>query len=847
MTDNEAKQLCLELLRADYEEDVIAILRRENLWDDRNLWRLYGDKEGNYSQVGNQSSLSEAALVEKVINCIDSRLMCACLLKGIHPESDEAPKSMRDAVAVFFENKHSQSGEAGTLIDWDSKRRGEHSNFITVAATGDRSGRGRTETKNMCITIVDQGEGQSANRLPRTILSLNAKNKQRIRFVQGKFNMGGSGALRFCGDTGLQLVISRRHPGLANKERNDDPSVDKWAFTVVRREEPSNKSGEPIHSEFTYLAPMDNGVKNRKGEVLSFTSDTLPIMPESNDAYAREVEWGTAIKLYEFETKGAHVLRKGGLLAALERLMPEIALPVRLHECREGFTGHRRSFDTVLSGLVVRLEDGGGDNLEPGFPLSTQLRVSGMNMSAKIFAFKEHRADTYIKDEGVILAINGQAHGSIPKTMFNRKDVGLPRLKDSLLVLVDCSSLNVRQREDLFMTSRDRMSELQIRKSIEEGIRLLLRENSDLKRLQLERREQDTKSKLSDEKPLENVLREVFKSSPTLETLFLKGQRLAKPFDQSGGTGSESQGGEKPGKGTWTGKRHPTYFKFDRVDYGEEYKHNCELGRRCRIKFETDVENGYFDRPKEEVVFKLELSDKQMTNPDYTMNLKDGTASLNLALPVEAKEGDSISLEATVHDSVILKSFENSILLNVVKRQEHSQGSKKSRDRRQGSGSGKSKSMLGISLPKVISVRENDDQWKRHNFDNDTACHVISEADGDGGDIEHVFYINMSNTSLLTEMKYLKKRSRSQENSHSLLEAKFKYGNVLLGLAMLHTKNEDDNGEGEDTTIQEKIRIFTAAVAPVLIPMINQLSGLNEEDIEAFDASSEDSEIQSDE
>ena len=397
MKNDDIKKLCLSLLRADHEKDVVAILKKHNLWDDRSLWRLYGDKEGNFAQAGNQASLAEAALVEKVVNCVDSRLMCECLLQGINPESDQAPSSVRDAVATFFEGRRSKADEAGTLINWDKVKRTEQSRFITIAATGDKPTRGRT-TKKMCLTIVDQGEGQSANRLPRTILSLNEKNKQRIRFVQGKFNMGGSGALRFCGDLGLQLVVSRRHPKLAEHERDTDLTADKWAFAIVRREEPSNMCGEPVHSEFTYLAPLGADVSERKGEVLSFESDTLPLMPEYDDAYVRLVEHGTAIKLYEFETRvgQSSVVMPDGLLYALERLLPEIALPIRLHECR-GYKGVKeRSFDTPLAGLVVRLEDGRGDNLEPGFPLSVQLRAAGMDMTAKIFAFKEDKAATYL-------------------------------------------------------------------------------------------------------------------------------------------------------------------------------------------------------------------------------------------------------------------------------------------------------------------------------------------------------------------------------------------------------------------------------------------------------------------
>ena len=57
----------MDLLGSDSEDEVIALLKNAGLWEDSNLWRLYGDKEGNFAQAGNQQALPEAALVEKLV------------------------------------------------------------------------------------------------------------------------------------------------------------------------------------------------------------------------------------------------------------------------------------------------------------------------------------------------------------------------------------------------------------------------------------------------------------------------------------------------------------------------------------------------------------------------------------------------------------------------------------------------------------------------------------------------------------------------------------------------------------------------------------------------------------
>ena len=102
MTNDEAKNLCLTLLHADSEEQVIRILSENSLWEKEEYWRYYGDEEDNFSTTGNQQSRPEAALVEKVVNSVDAMLMGKCWLSGISPEDSAAPKSIYEAVALYF-------------------------------------------------------------------------------------------------------------------------------------------------------------------------------------------------------------------------------------------------------------------------------------------------------------------------------------------------------------------------------------------------------------------------------------------------------------------------------------------------------------------------------------------------------------------------------------------------------------------------------------------------------------------------------------------------------------------------------------------------------------------------
>jgi len=118
MTNSQIRQLAVDLLKADTEQEVIAILKRAGFWDDPRVWRLYGDSDGNYAIIGNQQSRPEAALVEKVVNSVDARLMNECLVRGIDPTSQQAPSSIRHAVSLFFENRQLEGEIGGTVEGW---------------------------------------------------------------------------------------------------------------------------------------------------------------------------------------------------------------------------------------------------------------------------------------------------------------------------------------------------------------------------------------------------------------------------------------------------------------------------------------------------------------------------------------------------------------------------------------------------------------------------------------------------------------------------------------------------------------------------------------------------------
>lgn len=830
MTNEQLKQLCLSLLRADSEDEVVRILTDAGLWENRDLWRLYGDRDGNFATIGNQQSRPDAALVEKIVNSVDARLMNACLFSGGDPSSCAAPQSIRQAVARYFEAQDRGGELGGTLQRWSSKQRTDEAQNITLAATGSK--------RRPCLTLVDTGEGQTPAKMSETFLSLDRDNKLRIPFVQGKFNMGGTGVLKFCGRHALQLIITRRNPAIRAAMEDDDPTGDYWGFTIVRRERPRSEAGAVRNSVYTYLAPVRADQDPRHGQPLQFKAHALPLMPKHNEAYVRDLQWGSAIKLYDYDMKGfsSHILMKDGLLYRLEILLPEIALPVSLHECRDFRGKTEASFVTTLAGLTVRLEEGKGGNLEPGFPSSVPFAVNGEHMTAKIYAFKKKRAETYRTNEGVIFTINGQTHGYIPKTIFQRKAVKMGRLADSILVAIDCSPISVDAREDLFMNSRDRLSAGELRKAVESQLEEILHKHPGLRKLGDDRRNQEIADRLEDSKPLEDVLGSILKSSPSLASLFLLGTRLSQPHRRRpGDPDTNGHGGVDEGIGPFVGKRHPTYFRFRKKKDGEVLERNCEVGRRCRLTFETDVENEYFSRPEQPGKYHAEVVDGSELAVNHSLTLHDGFAHWSVEVPEEIAIGDKIVLQCQVSDEVIGDGFINIAKLTVKPQSSTNGGGGEAEQSRKGSGSKPGADQpTGLQMPRIEKVREG--QWEEHEFDKFSACKVIADAIERDGEEQtaYTFYINVDNICLRTDMK-------QSRNDPSLVEAKFIYGNVLVGLALLqdsieahkHRESEGDSARenGEDTPIEDIIDRTTRALAPFILPMIDYLGALTTDDV----------------
>ena len=471
-------------------------------------------------------------------------------------------------------------------------------------------------------------------------------------------------------------------------------------------------------------------------------------------------------------------------------LLPRIGLPIRFYERRE-YSGH--SFEATMSGLNVRLSEDTRDNLEDNFPISSQFSVDGQIFKYSIYVFKENSSDKFRKNEGVIFSINGQSQGFFSTSFFKRNSIRLDYIADSILVMVDCSDINKMVREDLFMNSRDRLTEGDLRGLIESELEEILGANKGLKKINNIRRQKMAREKVEDSKPLKEVLEKIINKSPSLQALFKTGGDFSNPFMPT------DLGVEE----LYIGKDYPSYFRLLKGEAEKE----CHINQRFRVQFETDVIDDYFYRERYPGKFLLKINGED--NNGYTLNPWKGIYTLNVSVPSNLEIGDIVVGEVTVSGELQTDDFKIEFLRKVISESHSGTGVK---------GKRKNRDKDGFALPNIYEIYEDD--WKQCSFNEFSGLDVKS--DGNNG---FDYYVNMDNKYLLHEIK-----NQNQEHKSSLMKSKYKFSLVLIGMALLKDRELFESTgifKSGDNDYGKLINHVTSSLSPIIIPMIDSLSKLD--------------------
>ncbi|OFX31056.1 MAG: hypothetical protein A2X08_18320 [Bacteroidetes bacterium GWA2_32_17] len=737
----------MTLLKCESEEEVIKVLKKLDYWNNRECWTPYGQISNNRGVVSNQQSSPVAALVEKLVNSIDAILVSECFRKKIDPVSNAAPSNMNQAIELLLGIK------GGSIANIDSRSRTPYAERIQLITTG-------TKTEPNYL-IIDDGEGQNPKDFPNTFLSLLRENKTKIPFVQGKFNMGGTGVFQFSGKNSFQLIISKRQIDLPNADN-------KWGFTIVRRIEP--EANQP-YSSYVYLAPNK--------EILSFDEEFILVNPGQYPyLYSESLVYGTCIKLWNYKLQGSlKSLSTLNLRWELEKFLPDPAIPIRVKERRSGFRAH--TFETTMSGLLSVISDG-PDKIETGLDTGTPLNIPNVgNVQLRVVLFKEE-SNVERMPAGVFFIVNGQLHGELDEHYVSRK-TKMDYIAGSLVVLADCTTLPSRVREDLFLASRDRMRLCDEKTALEEAIIEYIKEHPGLKEINIRRR-QARMTKGSEEETLK-IIQNLVRSDPTLANLFGKGKDINIPI------------GKLPEPIPYEGKKFPTFFRIINEPKDGLIK-KCPKNRTTKIEFETDAINDYFSRGNDAGRISI------IGTPSLkSLHLWNGKATVRFSIPDSCQVGDKYNIETEVSDISRAIPFKSNFIIEVIP-----EVIEKEPPEPHIKQSGK------IAIPDIKDVYRND--WLKYGFDEKTAIDIKYNEKG-----EFDWYINMDNIYLINEI------GRRRDINPDNLRYIFKYGLFFLLVGMIfQLQTENEKKEGDEEINFDIIKDSAKGLAVTLIPVLLQIT-----------------------
>lgn len=572
------KNLFLEIYSAKDEAELQDVINRHpKLFSDHNNWKPLGENKSNFSVVKNQQSNPIAALIEKATNSIDAILTRRCLEEGIDPKSSDAPQTMSEAIEQFFPDRN-----------WDLRdMRKSQAEEIQIIADGRGPMPKQGRRYDTSIIIYDNGEGQRPEKFEDTFLSLMKGNKNDIQFVQGKYNMGGSGAVVFCGKKRYQLIASKRYNG------------GEFGFTLVREHE-KTESDHAKETWFEYFIP--------NGKIPSFPIDSLDLGLEN-----RRFTTGTIIKMYSYQLPSGYSGFAQDMNQSVNEYLFNPALPILTKDTKERYPNNNVLVNDLF-GLQFRLNNEEKKYLENNGVFTETFADDrmGEDINVSCYVFKNRIGDRSIKktkkiiqdryfknNMSVVFSLNGQVHGHYTSEFITRS-LKMNLLKNHLLIHVDCTNMDYDFRKELFMASRDRLKDGEetqyLRKFLSDK---LSRPNGRLTKINKNRRsaaDVDTSS------TTKNLIKNLSQSMPMdseMMKLLNQAFKIDAKKDKPKKGSNKRKHKEQVEKEPFNPERFPTFFSAKLGEKDGKKMAKIPLGGEKTIKFETDVEDEYFTRNSE--------------------------------------------------------------------------------------------------------------------------------------------------------------------------------------------------------------------------------------------------------
>jgi hypothetical protein len=800
MDEKLSRRLALALIKAESAADVHAVLADDEAkyyFDNSANWTPYGNREKNWDTVGNQQTNPVGALVELIINGEDAILLRKAKEAGItDPRTGHAPRSMVEAVKRFF--PHVNEGKIQKLSPAQRTTLAEECIRIGIRRSA------RTNSRYPSYVVIDTGCGQKPDDFAKTFLSLGEKNKEGIPFVQGKFNMGSTGCLRFCTrsdirDGHFKLIMSRA------------PGSEYWGWTVVKVRAAANGEQLPVA---VYFSPGRDIPRFRADHVSAFGHDTIG-----------HVEAGTIIKLYEYDIGDKNHNIDIGLYNALTVNLIDCALPIRVYDFdakpvenkgplrKQGIAPRTFSGLSVVLGAELSEEvDESGEFKEKGDPDTEWVyQVAERNDSelgkVRIVATALRRLKDFLREQParVFYTLNGQTH-AFERASFLNQRVGLPDLRNHLLVNVVCDDMDKTALSTIFMPDRERKASNELSRQLESMVIEELKKDERLRQYAAEVRMRRAHEQVEDSEATRELLKELVRSDPAIRDLFGLGAFL--PTGIGGFEEGEGEGGQKSGKGhKFEGKKFPTFLNL--LNVREEngiFVKEMPVNLYRRIECGTDAENEYLTRVDSPGRVWTSLPPSALQS---SVKLHNGIARITVWAPEGAKPGDEVKAEfGFIDNGPNFEPLKVSFVVRFTEPERPQNGKKGTKT------DVKDSSTQGAGQPEFIFVSK--DQWEDHGFDDDAGAYLAQ------GEKPRV-YVNHDNRYLVNMRVQEKDEAARVTNENT-----FKMALGLIALAVFRKASEAQQADGEGKGAvdpDDATRQATAAIAPYIVTIVRRLGG----------------------
>lgn len=808
--NNDMRELCLKLIECESESAVHTLLESDPKMRNPQNWRPLDHRETNFNVTSNQASDGGKALTELMTNMVDAVLMKHALQRGIDPKGLEAPQTMYEAVDKLIKPLH--GGKLVNLDPNDPWLRDFASKNLVIGVTGAKN----KKEGLPCYTFVDNGEGQRPLEFERTFLSLSEGNKKSIPFVQGKYNMGSSGVLGYCGRLWYKLIVSRRFDG-------ESP----WGWTLMRRRP---GGGMPVAEYFV----LDDG------SIPSFTADILhPFTKNDGNRYdGLHLRTGTVVKLYDYQV-GSKFLSFKGAREALNENLVETILPFRLLDFRQK-PDHKRGGDRAegidprpfygMEYLLLRAHkeeqpEDDVDEDEEEKKAAGEARISVGKIEdpeigeISISAIKLKRVlPSWLKDTNnrVFHALNGQVQ--FKQTRGYLTTCGFPALKDRIVLIVDASNLSEEAHNDVWKGDREHIRNTIVGERYKELITAQIKDSKALKDLQSqvasEEMERAAKSERND------LFQKLVDADRNLAGLLTdRDPEIRMPA--SGG----AKGGDDKGEGKFQGKYSPTYLRIDEKSKLIE----LPINRRRPVAGRTDAENGYLDRADN--CGSVLLPNEVAARFTVGQQLHDGRLTLYFdPLEDQNKVGDKLTFKVGLQDPAMATTVEDELTI-VIRDEEVAAPKSKSNPgpKPPNAGEGKDKDKKGEGanapthgLPKYRLLTKDG----RNVGEQETQAWPdgLNEYDGgvitDLGDAGMLYMINYDNTY---HLKY--RQQQRGDIARDVVTEKYILGMRILMMGYEHAFRmlRETNGEGIAEYLDEFRRMAARGAASTVLALAEYL------------------------